>query len=159
MKSLYVFNPDTKSIVPAEQWLKEPDPTRAQLFGFKSGDGVLLMTKTPIAYNVTFDKAQALAAKYRYEDTGMEFRCITRREVNDYQDALDDGLLDLVKAIGGETEWGWIWTSEADRKDGWFARRNSVGYAWIFYSTYGYLNHYYVINAYRCQAVTLCRLD
>ena len=159
MKSLYVFNPDTKSIVPAEQWLKEPDPTRAQLFGFKSGDGVLLMTKTPIAYDVTFDKAQALAAKYRYEDTGMEFRCITRREVIDYQDALDDGLLDLVKAIGGETEYGWIWTSEADRKDGWFARRSYVSNAWYFYSAYGSLYSNSVNSAFRCQAVTLCRLD
>ena len=78
-KNLYVFNPDTNTPVPAEDWLKDADPTRAQLFGFKSGDGILLMTKSPIAYGVTFDEAQKLAANFSIKGTDLKFRCITRR--------------------------------------------------------------------------------
>lgn len=158
-KNLYVCNPGTGSIVPAREWLKEEDPTRAQLFGFKSGDGVLLMTKSPIAYDVTFDEAQKLAADFSVEGKDLKFRCITRREVIDYQDALDEGLLDLVKAIGGDASYGWIWTGERDAKDGWFARRYYVNGAWFFSGNYGNLGNHNVYNRYRCQAVTLCRLD
>ena len=153
-KNLYVFNPDTNAPVPAEDWLKDADPTRAQLFGFKSGDGILLMTKSPIAHDVTFDEAQKLAADFSVEGTDLKFRCITRREVIDYQDALDEGLTDLVKAIGGDVSYGWIWTSERDAKDGWFARRDYATTAWSFYSTYGTLHTNYVYNANRCQAVS-----
>ena len=153
-KNLYVFNPDTNTPVPAEDWLKDADPTRAQLFGFKSGDGILLMTKSPIAYGVTFDEAQKLAANFSIKGTDLKFRCITRREVIDYQYALDEGLTDLVKAIGGDVSYGWIWTSERDAKDGWFARRSNAYTAWFFHSTYGTLNASYVSYAFRCQAVS-----
>lgn len=153
-KNLYVFNPDTNTPVQAEDWLKDADPTRAQLFGFKSGDGILLMTKNPISYDVTFDEAQKLAADFSIEGKDLKFRCITRREVIDYQDALDEGLTDLVKAIGGDASYGWIWTSERDAKDGWFARRNGATTAWLFYSAYGSLHLSYVGSANRCQAVS-----
>ena len=154
MKNLYVFNPDTGSIVPADEWLKESDPTRATLFGFKSGDGVLLMTKTPIGYRETFQEAQEHAGRFYYEGHDWKFRCMTRREVIDYQDALDEGLRDLVEAIGGDVD-GWIWTSDADSKDGWFARRSNATSAYFFNGTYGTLHSISVYNALRCQAVTL----
>lgn len=154
MKNLYVYNPDTGALTPAKDWMKEKDPTRAQLFGFRSGDGVLLMTKNPIAYDVTFEEAQKLAADFSVEGTDLKFRCITRREVIDYQDALDEGLLDLVKAIGGDTSYGWIWTGERDAKDGWFARRYIANHAWYFSSTSGNLINSGVSNANRCQAVS-----
>ena len=41
----------------------------------------------------------------------------------------------------------------------WFARRYNVNLAWSFSSTYGTLGSYYVNGAYRCQAVSFCRLD
>ena len=151
MKNLYVFNPDTDRLVPAEEWMKEDDPTRAQLFGFRTEKGVLLMTKNPISYRATFEEAQALAANFSYEGKDWKFRCITRREVIDYQDALDEGLLDLVEAIGGDVD-GWIWTSERDAKDGWFARRYNANYAWPFN---GSINNTNVSFAFRCQAVLL----
>lgn len=154
MKNFYVFNPDTDSLVPAEEWLKEKDPTRAQLFGFRTEKGVLLMTKNPISYRATFEEAQALAANFSYEGKDWKFRCITRREVIDYQDALDEGLRDLVEAIGGDVE-GWIWTSERDAKDDWFARRYYANGAWIFNGTTGLISSSYVGNALRCQAVLL----
>lgn len=154
MKNLYVFDLDTDRLVPAEEWMKEEDPTRAQLFGFRTEKGVLLMTKKPIGKGVTFEGAQALAANFSFEGKDWKFRCITRREVIDFQDALDEGLLDLVKAIGGELD-GWIWTSERDAKDGWFARRYNASYAWLFNGTYGSINASNVASAARCQAVLL----
>lgn len=41
----------------------------------------------------------------------------------------------------------------------WFARRGSASYAWLFPSTSGTLNYGNVNAAYRCQAVSFCRLD
>ena len=154
MKNLYVFDLDTDRLVPAEEWMKEEDPTRAQLFGFRTEKGVLLMTKKPIGKGVTFEGAQALAANFSFEGKDWKFRCITRREVIDFQDALDEGLQDLVEAIGGELD-GWIWTSERDAKDGWFARRCSVYTAWYFSGTSGIISINNVHNAMRCQAVLL----
>ena len=154
MKNLYVFDLDTDRLVPAEEWMKEEDPTRAQLFGFRTEKGVLLMTKKPIGKGVTFEGAQTLAANFSFEGKDWKFRCITRREVIDFQDALDEGLLDLVKAIGGELD-GWTWTSERDAKDGWFARRSNANIAWFFSGTSGNLNGNYVYNSNRCRAVTL----
>ena len=154
MKNLYVFDPDTDRLVPAEEWMKEEDPTRAQLFGFRTEKGVLLMTKKPIGKGVTFEGAQTLAANFSFEGKDWKFRCITRREVIDFQDALDEGLQDLVEAIGGELE-GWIWTSERDAKDGWFARRYSAYSAWYFGGAGGSIGNVNVTNAYRCQAVLL----
>ena len=158
MKNLYVFDLDTDRLVPAEEWMKEEDPTRAQLFGFRTEKGVLLMTKKPIGKGVTFEGAQTLAANFSFEGKDWKFRCITRREVIDFQDALDEGLLDLVKAIGGELD-GWIWTSERDAKDGWFARRHTANSAWLFSSTSGTLSTSGVGSAIRCQAVTLLNID
>ena len=154
MKNLYVFDLDADKLVPAEEWMKEEDPTRAQLFGFRTEKGVLLMTKKPVAYSATFEEAQALAATFSIEGKDWKFRCITRREVIDYQDALDEGLLDLVKAIGGDVG-GWVWTSERDAKDGWFARRCYANGAWYFSAAYGNIYSYYGNGAYRCQAVLL----
>lgn len=154
MKNLYVFDLDTDRLVPAEEWLKEEDPTRAQLFGFRTEKGVLLMTKKSIGNGVTFEGAQTLAANFSFEGKDWKFRCITRREVIDFQDALDEGLLEVVKAIGGELD-GWIWTSERDAKDGWFARRYNATTAWLFSGTSGYLHTTYVYSSLRCRAVTL----
>ena len=41
----------------------------------------------------------------------------------------------------------------------WFAERYSVNYAWFFNGYSGYLFSYYVIDAYRCQAVALLEID
>lgn len=153
MKNLYVFDLDTDRLVLAEEWMKEEDPTRAQLFGFRTENGILLMTKEPIGKGVTFEGAQALAANFSFEGKDWKFRCITRREVIDYQDALDEGLLDLVKAIGGDVD-GWVWTSERDAKDGWLSRRYSAYSGWTFNGNSGTLGSIYVANAGRCQAVT-----
>ena len=154
MKNLYVFDLDTDRLVPAEEWMKEEDPTRAQLFGFRTEKGVLLMTKKPIGKGVTFEGAQTLAANFSFEGKDWKFRCITRREVIDFQDALDEGLRDLIEAIGGDID-GWIWTSDADSKDGWFARRYGAYNAYYFNGTTGILTSSTVNYANRCQAVTL----
>jgi hypothetical protein len=149
MENLYVFNPDTKKFVPAKEWLKDPDPTRAQLVGFRSGDGILAWAKKSLG-DLTFDAAQRVAATFKVDGIDAQFRCPTRREIIDYQDALDNELDRLLDEIGGESS-GWAWTCES-----WFARRNSANGAWFYGATGGYLHNASVVyNAYRCQAVAL----
>ena len=148
MENLYVFNPDTKKFVPAKEWLKDPDPARAQLVGFRSGDGILAWAKKSLG-NLTFDAAQRVAATFKVDGIDAEFRCPTRREIIDYQDALDDELDILLDTIGGESS-GWTWTCES-----WFARRYYASYAWIYCAALGYFISSSVGGAYRCQAVAL----
>ena len=151
MKDLYVFNPDIKRFVPAEEWLKDPDPTRAQLVGFPSDDRLLVWAKKSLG-NFTFEEAQKAAEAFKVDGIDAEFRCPTRREVIDYQDALDNELDVLLDKIGGESS-GWTWTSES-----WFARRFNASSAWYYVATLGYIYTNYVLNAYRCQAVALLSL-
>ena len=159
MKNLYVFNPDTRSFVPAEQWLEEKDPTRAELVGIETEAGMLVLEKKNLGDH-TFEKAQEVAKSFKAEGFEHEFRCPTRREVIDIQDAFDAGLHEIFAAIGGDLLIGdWCWTSERFAEDGWFARRYRAYGAYFFYGTSGTLNNIGVYHARRCQAVTLCRLD
>ena len=148
MENLYVFNPDTKKFVPAKEWLKDPDPARAQLVGFRSGDGILAWAKKSLG-NLTFDAAQRVAATFKVDGIDAEFRCPTRREIIDYQDALDDELDLLLDTIGGESS-GWTWTRES-----WFARRYSAYNAWFYGAAGGGISDLNVSSANRCQAVAL----
>ena len=155
MKNLYVFNPDSLTFVPAEWWLEQDDPTRAQLVGIKTQRGMLVLEKKNLGDH-SFAKAQEVARNHKVKNFDHEFRCPTRRDVLDIQDAIDDGLHDLFSAIGGDSLIGdWCWTCEKLSEDGWFARRYGASNAWSFYATYGILNNIYVGFACRCQAVLL----
>lgn len=155
MKNLYVFNPDSLTFVPAEWWLEQDDPTRAQLVGIKTQRGMLVLEKKNLGDH-SFAKAQEVARNHKVKNFDHEFRCPTRRDVLDIQDAIDDGLHDLFSAIGGDfLIEDWCWTCEKLSEDGWFARRSSVFYAWSFFATYGYIANYFVNGAFRCQAVLL----
>ncbi len=159
MKNLFVFNPDTKSFVPAEEWLKEKDPTRAELVGIKTANGMLLVLEKKDLGSYGFEEAQEVAKEFKAEGFG-EFRCPLRHEVVDIQTAIDEGLHTLWDAIGGDSLIGdWLWTCEAFKKDGWLSRRYSAIYGWIFYGVNGTLSNDSVSYASRCQAVTLYRLD
>lgn len=151
MENLYAYNPDTKSFVPAEEWLKDADPARTPLVGIKSGAGILAITKSDCG-RYEFQEAQEKAAKIRVDGIDMEFRLPNRREVLDIQDAQDAefNLNDLLSKVGGDPLEGWYWTSEL-----WFARRGSAYYAWAFNGTAGTLHYVYVSYAIRCRAVTL----
>ena len=151
MENLYAYNPDTKSFVPAEEWLKDADPARTPLVGIKSGAGILAITKSDCG-RYEFQEAQEKTAKIRVEGIDKDFRLPTRREVLDIQDAQDAqfNLNDLLSKVGGYPLEGWYWTSEL-----WFARRPSAFSAWYFNGNYGFLNDYYVTYAFRCRAVTL----
>lgn len=151
MENLFAYNPDTKSFVPAEEWLKDADPTRTPLVGIKSGAGILAIMKSDFG-RYEFEEAQKKAAKLRMEGIDKEFRLPTRREVIDIQDAQDAelGLNDLLEKVGGGALEGWHWTSEL-----WFARRSNAYYAWIFSGTSGNLTSTNVAYALRCRAVTL----
>lgn len=155
MKNLYVFNPDSLTFVPAEWWLEQDDPTRAQLVGIKTQRGMLVLEKKSLGDH-SFAKAQEVARNHKVKNFDHEFRCPTRRDVLDIQDAIDDGLHDLFSAIGGDSLIGdWCWTCEKPSEDGWFARRYGVGAAWIFNGTNGYIGNGVVSGADRCQAVLL----
>ena len=155
MKNLYVFNPDSLTFVPAEWWLEQDDPTRAQLVGVKTQRGMLVMEKKNLGDH-SFAKAQEVARNHKVKNFDHEFRCPTRRDVLDIQDAIDDGLHDLFSAIGGDSLIGdWCWTCEKLSEDGWFARRYNATTAWFFYATGGTFINGNVGYAYRCQAVLL----
>lgn len=155
METLYVYNPDTGSFVQADEWLKDADPKRAQLIGIKTDRGMLVLDKKDLG-DYSFAKAQLVAESNKVEGFDQGFRCPTRRETIDIQDAIEDGLHDLIDAIGGDNMIGdWIWTSERFAEDGWFARRSNAYGAWIFYGTSGYLSITHVYSSSRCRAVTL----
>lgn len=163
MKNLYVFNPDSSSFVPAEWWLNQKDPFRAELVGIKTERGMLVLEKRDLG-DYDFKKAQEVAKAFKVDGFDHEFRCPTRREVLDIQDAIEDELHELFRAIGGDTLIGyWCWTCERFSEMGWFARwlsrRNGVGSGWDFYGSYGALSNNNVSYANRVQAVTLLRLD
>lgn len=148
---LYVYSPDKLAFVPAEEWLKEPDPTRAELIGIQTEKGLLAWAKKGLGDH-SFDEAQRVAAAYKVPLFG-EFRCPTRREFLDIQDIPGglDALDELLDAIGGDTLRGdWLWTCER-----WLSRRNSASYGWLFSGTSGTLTTNYVYYANRVQAVTL----
>lgn len=155
MKNLYVFNPGSLTFVPAEWWLEQDDPTRAQLVGIKTQRGMLVLEKKNLGDH-SFAKAQEVARNHKVKNFDHEFRCPTRRDVLDIQDAIDGGLHDLFSAIGGDSLIGdWCWTCEKLSEDGWFARRYNANSAWFFSGAYGYIYNYAVTYAFRCQAVLL----
>lgn len=159
MKNLYVFNPDSSSFVPAEWWLNQKDPFRAELVGIKTERGMLVLEKRDLG-DYDFEKAQEVAEAFKVDGFDHEFRCPTRREVLDIQDAIDDELHELFLAIGGDPLIGdWCWTCERFSEMGWFARRCYAGGAYYFGGTGGTLSSSGVGGAFRCQAVTLLRLD
>ena len=142
-----------------QEWLKEKDPTRAELVGIKTANGILLVLEKKDLGSYGFKEAQEVAKEFKAEGFG-EFRCPLRHEVVDIQTAIDEGLHTLWNAIGGDSLIGdWFWTCEAFKEDGWFARRYSAYGAYFFHGTAGLLYANSVSYAFRCQAVTLYRLD
>lgn len=150
----YIVNPDNNKLVSIEDWRKEEDPTRAQLLAVETDDDhLLVMSKSFLPGEFTFEEAQEAAAAFRPME-GITFRCPTRKECIDLYDARFKGGLDeAVKLTGGEfgKPGRWFWTCERD------ADPNYAYYGWSFTGTYGYLNANGVAYAYRCQAVTLLK--
>ena len=150
----YIINPDNNKLVTIDDWRKEADPTRAQLLAVETDDDhLLVMSKSFLPGEFTFDQAQEAAAAFRPME-GIVFRCPTRKECIDLYDARFKGGLDeAVKLTGGEfgKPGRWFWTCERD------ADPNYAGNAWIFSGDSGFLNFIYVSTANRCQAVTLLK--
>ena len=150
----YIVNPDNNKLVSIEDWRKEEDPTRAQLLAVETDDDhLLVMSKSFLPGEFTFEEAQEAAAAFRPME-GIIFRCPTRKECIDLYDARFKGGLDeAVKLTGGEfgKPGRWFWTCERD------ADPNYAYNAWIFFGSSGTLSYNYVPNASRCQAVTLLK--
>ena len=76
-------------------------------------------------------------------------------DVTDGTEYMDDAVMAKIAEAQGRMNTT-VLTNSVTR---WFARRSYVNTAWYFTSTSGTLYYYYVNTAFRCQAVTLCRLD
>ena len=134
MKSLFIFHPDTLKFVPAEEWLKDPDPKRAQLVGILTPYYLLVMAKNPVG-EFTFNEAQEAAKAFKVEGFDHEFRCPRRNEFNYIYDARFEGLDELMDAIGGKSHLGYRWTCEIDP---WSSSRLIAYGAWLSYGYGGY---------------------
>ena len=151
----YIINPDNNKPVPIEDWRKDENPTRAQLLAVETDDGhLLVLSKSYLPGLHEFDEAQKTAADFKPLE-GVTFRCPTRKECIDLYDARFQGLDEAVKLTGGDfcnrTDGNWFWTAERD------ADPRYAYIAWFFYGSLGSLTTYGVINASRCQAVTLLK--
>ena len=127
MKSLFIFHPDTLKFVPAEEWLKDPDPKRAQLVGILTPYYLLVMAKNPVG-EFNFKEAQEAAKAFKVEGFDHEFRCPRRNEFNYIYDARFEGLDELMEKIDGTSHMGWRWTCEVDP---WSSSRYGAYGAWL----------------------------
>ena len=151
MENLYVFNPDTRKFVPAEEWLNDPDPKRAQLVGILTPYYLLVMAKNPVG-EFNFEKAQEAAKAFKVDGFDHEFRCPRRNEFNYIYDARFEGLDDLMEKIDGSSHLGYRWTCE---KDLWSSSLNIANFAWLSNGTYGYAYYINMYIAYLAVPVTL----
>lgn len=114
----YIINPDTNKPVSIEDWRKDEDPTRAEILLIETDTNKLLMRKSYLPGEYTFDKAQQACAAFRPKGMdGITFRCSTRKECIDIYDARHIGGLDeAIKLIGGDyaTRGRYHWTCEKD---------------------------------------------
>ena len=146
---IYVINPDNNNLVPVEEWNKESDPTRAEFVAISVTGGILVIKKKRIPDSYTFEEAEKACADLD-PFCGAAFRSPTRKECIDIYDARFQGLDETLDLVGGDPIRGPLWTCELDADPGY-----NVHYAWILYSTSGFLYTNPVYYAHRCQAVTL----
>lgn len=134
----YIINPDTNKPVSIEDWRKDEDPTRAEILLIETDNYKLLMRKSYLPGEHTFDEAQQACATFHPEGMdGITFRCPTRKECIDIYDARYIGGLDeAIKLIGGDyaTRGRYHWTLEKD------ADPNYAGYAWFSLGYFGFMS-------------------
>lgn len=114
----YIINPDNNKPVSIEDWSKEADPTRAEILLIETDSARLLMRKSYLPGEHTFDEAQkACAAFHPAGMDGITFRCPTCKECIDIYDARHIGDLDkAIKLTGGDyaKRSRYHWTADRD---------------------------------------------
>ena len=134
---IYIINPDDGKAVSVEEWRKDSDPTRARILAIDTDEGhTLLMSKEYLPDRYTFEEAQKACAEFitaELGNSGVVFRCPTRKECIDIYDARFQGLDKAISLIGGnfakELKRHWTCERDADTRcvayDAWFS--NSYG--------------------------------
>ncbi len=117
---IYIINPDNGKRVSIEEWRKDSNPTRARILSIDTDEGhTLLMSKEYLPDRYTFEEAQKACAEFitaELGNSGVVFRCPTRKECIDIYDARFQGLDEAVELTGGNfAKVGrYHWTCERD---------------------------------------------
>ena len=136
--NLYVINPDNGKQTPADEWLKEANPERAELVAIDQGQGTLLVfSKNHLPELCIPEKAKPSANRYHPAVPGFEkvrFRNPTRKDCIDIYDAIVGGLDQILEILDGNRAKSYLpnWTSDIKRRDEpWY---------WSFYIQFGTLD-------------------
>ena len=88
---VYIINPDNGKRVSIEEWRKDSNPTRARILSIDTDEGhILLMSKEYLPDRYNFEEAQKACAEFitaELSNSGVVFRCPTRKECIDIYDA------------------------------------------------------------------------
>lgn len=128
---IYIINPDNGKAVSIEEWRKDSNPTRARILAIDTDEGhTILMSKKYLPDQYTFEEAQKACAEFitaELGNSGVVFRCPTRKESIDIYDARFQGLDEAVELTDGNfAKVGrYHWTCERDTDPSYYA-----GVAW-----------------------------
>lgn len=136
---VYIINPDNGKPVSIEEWRKDSNPTRARILAIDTDEGhTILMSKEYLPDRYTFEEAQKACAEFitaELGNSGVVFRCPTRKECIDIYDARFQGLDEAVELTGGNFAKAgrYHWTCERDADP-----RCHAGNAWCSSGNTGY---------------------
>lgn len=105
-----IYIPDENHrLHPIDEWMQREDPTTAQTVVLVTDFGMLEIAKKDLPGRFNFEGAQKAAAEYR-----EGFRCPTRHEAIEMNDARFLGLNEAFEKIGGQLATSLYWTSDVD---------------------------------------------
>ena len=155
---IYIINPDNGKPVSIDDWRKDENPTRARILAIDTDEGhTLLMSKEYLPGRYTFEEAQKACAEFitaELGNSGVIFRCPTRKECIDIYDARFQGLDEAVELTGGNfAKVGrYHWTCERDADP-----RCGANGAWSSYGNYGYAYGNYMYGTFSALPVALLK--
>ena len=155
---VYIINPDNSKPVSIEEWRKDSNPTRARILAIDTDEGhTILMSKEYLPDRYTFEEAQKACAEFitpELGNSGVVFRCPTRKECIDIYDARFQGLDEAVELTGGNFAKAgrYHWTCERDTDP-----RCNGGYAWYSSGGSGYAGSYVMYLTFSALPVALLK--
>lgn len=152
---VFVINPDNGKLIKPEEWLKDEDPSRAQLVAVKTDYYYIVLSKKYLPGKFDFEGAQKATAEFKVEDFNHVFSCARRNVRNYIYDAYWSVLDSVLQSIGGDKLEEWEWTCE---KDSWSCSRYVANFAW-FFSGIGCAGVSSLNDGFRALPVVLLNLD
>lgn len=155
---IYIINPDNGKRVTIEEWRKDSNPTRARILAIDTDEGhTILMGKEYLPDRYTFEEAQKACAEFitpELGNSGLTFRCPTRKECIDIYDARFQGLDEAVELTGGNFAKvdRYHWTCERDTDP-----RCYANYAWCSNGGNGCADGNYMYGAFSALPVALLK--